>query len=216
MNLQETRNWALSHPRIKDRERRLMFAAMDSFETLYRAGNVSPDELTAVIEAARSPWVAVWGVGGRLLAEFARRHGSAQITIRALATSRKRNERFQAIDSLSAEMPKTLLQELLTLGLNDHSKLVRRRAAMKCDTLRLREMLPEMMQRAAVEPDSQVKHSLEFHAAMIRDGYLIERKGGNLTLRVRVRNGWSSQLITQDDIDGGRVPALVAEALAGP
>jgi len=78
-------------------------------------------------------------------------------------------------------------------------------------------MLPEILQRAAGEPDAGVKQKLEFHAAMIRDGYLVERKEGErLSLCVRARDGWSWQEISQADIDGGRLPILVAERQSKP
>ena len=218
MDVAQTREWARSLPRIKDDERRLIFAALDAFEALGAAARqLNREELSAVEEAARSRWVAAWDVGGRALAELACQHVAAQEAFRELVASPASSERFQAISSLSARMPAPLLRELLTRGLNDRSKKVRVRAAMTCDTLRLEELLPELERRAGVEPDAEVEYELRFHAAMIRDGYLVERKGrGRLSLCVRTRDGWSWQDISRADLDDGRVPALVAERQAQP
>lgn len=206
MDVQATRNWAKSHRRIKDVERQLIFAALDAYEALTDATAVLRRDLEPITTAARTRSVAVWDVGGRALAELACHHLEAQEIFRDLATSKKNNERFQAISSLSKAMPKPFVRDLLGRALNDRSKSVRLRAAMICDSLRLKELLPELRSRAAIEPDAQVKHELEFHATMIRDGYQIEHKDGRLSLCIRVRNGWSWQDITQVDIDSGRVP----------
>jgi hypothetical protein len=217
MDVQATRKWALSHPRIKGEDRRLLLAALDSFETLVGAVKVSPEELTAIIEAARCRWVAAGGVGGHALADLACQHPAAQEAFREMMASRKSSDRFRAVDSLSAGMPTALVQDVLARGLRDRSKGVRLCAARKCDTLRLRGMLPELERRAEAEPDPEVKRQFEFHAAMIRDGYLVEREeGGAIYLCVRARNGWSSQEISQDDIDNGLVPGLVAQRQAKP
>ena len=52
--------------------------------------------------------------------------------------------------------------------------------------------------------------------AMIRDGYLVERRKGEIWLCVRGRYGWSWQQITQKDLKSGRVPRLVAERQSKP
>src|SRR5262249_36511416 len=108
-----------------------------------------------------------------------------------------------------------LLQELLGQALTDRGKRVRSRAAYVCDALRQAEMVPGMLRQAEVEPEADVKRELEFHAAMIRDGYVVEPKeGGGLTLHIRLRAGWTCQDITQKDVDRGRVPAIVAKRRA--
>src|SRR5205823_4394246 len=113
------------------------------------------------VDAARCRWVQVWTTGGDALADLAHKYSAAQDAFRQLMESPKRNERFQTIYCLRPGMPKSLLQELLYRGLNDRSKRVRTRAAQNCDTLLLREMLPELCRRAAIESDPEVKRALE-------------------------------------------------------
>ena len=190
----------------------MIFAALDAYEILSQKRNITRIELEPIIDAMRSGWVAADTSAGHLLAELASRHVAAQEALRELTTSRKSKERSAAIYCLSNEIPKLLLCELLTLGIIDRSKAVCRRAAMKCDLLRLKEMLPELEKRIVVERDNDLKYELEFHAAMIRNGYMVKRNAdGSLTLHVREKNGWSSQEISQEDIDGGSIPVLVAE-----
>ncbi len=212
VDLRETRIWVQSHPRIKDAKRRVIFAAMDSFEALKGKKEIARDQLETVVAATRCPWLAVWDIGGRLLAELAEKHPAAQEAFRELMTSPKANERFQVIWSLSGRLPGSLLQELLGQALTDRSKRVRLTAAYFCDVLQQRELVPGMLRQAEVEPEADVKRKLEFHAAMMRDGYLVEPKeGGGLTLLIRLQNGWTQQDITQKDVDRGRVPAIVAK-----
>src|SRR5262249_8917765 len=149
---------------------------LDSFELLVNAPTALPEQLAAIVTAARCRWVAVGDIGGRALAELACQHPAAQEAFRELIASTQSSERLQALNSLSVGMPSSLVQELLSRGLNDRSKNVRLWAVRKCDTLRLREMLPVLEGRIELEPDPEVKSQLAFHAAMIRDGYLVERK----------------------------------------
>ena len=160
MDVQATRKWALSHPGIKGEQRRLLLAALDSFESLVGAPTISPEELAVIVEAARCRWVAAGGIGGCALAKLACQHRAAEEAFRELMASRKSHERFRAVDSLSVGMPSSLIQEVLTRGLNDRSKVVRLCAARKCDTLQLRETLPELVRRVEVEPDPEVRRQL--------------------------------------------------------
>ncbi|XHX81128.1 MAG: hypothetical protein RBJ76_14670 [Stenomitos frigidus ULC029] len=217
MDVQRTREFVESHPRIKEPKRQLIFPALDAYESLRNASSISEAELQPIIEAACCRWVSVWDTGGRALAEFACNHPAAQNAFRKMMASRKNNERYQAIASLSPGMPKPLLQELLTLGLSDRSKSVRAKTADRCDVLRFQEMLPKLLQRIEVEFDAQVKERLEFHTAMLQEGYLIRpEEDGSLLLSIRTKSGWSFRTVTQDDVDSDRVPAIVAEAQARP
>ncbi|HEY7425636.1 MAG TPA: hypothetical protein VH682_15500 [Gemmataceae bacterium] len=216
IDLEGTRNWVQSHPRIKDEEGRVIFTAMDSFEALKQAKVISREKLEPIIAAARCPRRAAWDVGGRLLAELAQTNQAAQEAFRELVASRKASERLQAVLSLSARMPVALLQELLSQTVNDRSKRVRQWTAEQCNMLNLREIVPELLRRAETEPDPDVKRGLEFNAALIRDGYRVEiKEGGRLRLYIRLRDGGlTSQDISQKDVKRGRVPAIVTKCLA--
>jgi hypothetical protein len=215
LDLNETRTWLQSHPRIKDAERRVIFAAMDCFEALKGKKDVARNQLEPVLAATRCPRPAAWEIGGRLLAALGEKHPAAQEAFRELMASRKADERFQAVLSLSGRLPGSLLQDLLGQALTDRSKRIRSRAAYMSDVLQLREMVPGMLRQAEVERDADVKRDLEFHAAMIQDGYMVESKEGDgLTLHIRLRDGWTWQDIKQSDVDRGRVPAIVAKRRA--
>jgi hypothetical protein len=216
MDLGWVRNWVRNHPRFKDEQRRVIFAAMDAFEALKPAIEVSRDQLGPIVAAIRCPWEAAWDVRGDLLAELAWKHRAAQDAFRELVASRKALERFRAVLSLSARMPKSLLLELLSHTVNDRSKRVRQWTAEVCGRLMLQEMIPKLLERAQAEPDPEVKRSMEFNAALIRDGYAVERKEeSRLYLYIRLPDGGlTGQDITQRDVDRGRVPAIVAKRLA--
>src|SRR5690242_13712929 len=56
LDVEQTRQWARRHPRIKDEERQLIFAALDLLERLREAPTVTGEELAALVEAARCRW----------------------------------------------------------------------------------------------------------------------------------------------------------------
>jgi hypothetical protein len=216
MDLEETRNWVQSNRRIKDEERRIIFTAMDCFEALKQAKVISRQQLEAIVSAARCPWVAVWDIGGGLLAKLAQTSQTAQEAFRELVSSRKASERLQAVLSLSARMPVALLQELLSQTVNDRSKRVRQCTAEMCNRLDLQEMVSVLLRRAEAEPDADVKRDLEFYAALVRDGYLVKLKErGRPQLYIRLRNGGLTwQDISQTDVKRGRIPAIVSKVQA--
>jgi hypothetical protein len=167
-DLEEKRKWVKSEPRIKAPQRRIIFAAMDAFQSLEGMETVTPRQLARIIAAAKCQWVVANFVGGQLLAALAATHLAAQEAVRALMASRKCNERHDALHYLTAKMPRPLVLELLSLGLNDRSKSVRRVAAQMCGHLGLKELLPQMERCAICEPDTWVKEQLLFHARAIR------------------------------------------------
>jgi len=150
-----------------------------------------------------------------VLAELACRHVEAQEAYGNLFSSRSARVRVLALCSLSNQMPLSLLRDVLTRALADSSKKVRLAAALRCDILRLREMVPELERRATAESDSKVVGEMRFHATMIRDGFLVkEEEPDRPVLWVRTSRGWCQKAISRADVEGGRVPALVAELQA--
>jgi hypothetical protein len=186
MNYSQTRNWLTSDPYLRDEARRLALDALDWFESIAGASTISPEDLGPILAAARCRLLPAWDIAGGLLAELACQHQAAQEAFREWAACPRYSDRFHAIYCLRNRMPAALLQELLGRALNDRTKRVRQCAAQKCDTLWLQEMLRALLQRAQVEPVPEVRRNLEFHAAMLRDGYVIERRGKGLSLWVRI------------------------------
>jgi hypothetical protein len=216
IDLDWTRQWVESHPLIKDEERGIIFAAMDAFASLKRRKVLTRKHLEPIVEAIRCRWQAARNVGGELLAELAWTQPAAQGAFRELLASRKARDRLWAILSLSRRMPAKLILDLLTSAVDDRSKQVRRWAAQESNSLNVKEMIPKLMQRLEVESDADVKRELLYNATMLKDGYLIDRsEGGIIWLNVRIPGGGvTGQMITQRDIDRGRVPAFVAKTLA--
>jgi hypothetical protein len=213
VDLERMRKWVDENPRIKKEERRVILSAINSFEQLQQARNLSPAQLTPIVAAARCRLQGAWDIGGRLLAALAVTQSAAQDAFRELVASPKANERLQAVLSLSARMPTALLEELLRKTVDDQSKRVRLWTAEHSNSLLLRQMVPRLLERAKVEREPDVKRSLEFNAALIQDGYFVEPEAnGQFCLYIRLREGGlTAEDITQKDIDRGRVPAIVAK-----
>lgn len=197
----------------KDRQKRkLIDAALDAFVRLQRKRRISANDLEPIVAAARCRFRAVWDMGTDLLLYLSTRHSAARVAVREILRSRKVNERFQMVASLSPDVPKALAIELIRAALEDKGNRVREKAAEAADRLGLKEVLPDMEKQLRIERHRNAKSSLEFHVAMVRDGYFLQYENGGPNLWVRNKDGWGGALITQDDVDQGRLQAIIADA----
>jgi hypothetical protein len=116
---------------------------------------------------------------------------------------------------LTGDLPKGFLREMVSITLCDNGSRVRSKAAGVCGHLRLSDMLPEMECRLKVERNKAVRDSLEFFIAMLRDGYLLKYRGRQPVLWVRTPESYCAPAITQEDIDNGKLQAIIAETSKG-
>jgi hypothetical protein len=199
-------------------QHKLIAAARAAFKKLEKRKSVSRDDLAPILESARSPWVASRTGAGHLLAALAAQHPAAQECIREMMASRKSQERDGAVYLLNDQLPRSLSLEVLRQALDDRSSTVRVGASRKCDMLELRELVPELERRIALETDPRAKQTLEFHTAILRDGYVIQGKGEDLSICIRVKgrwsSGWSNQLITKKDLGPKKLKAIIAKMRA--
>jgi hypothetical protein len=207
--VEHTRQWALNHPGIKGDQLTLILAALDAFKTLEKRKKFSRKDLTPILDAARSRWVASSCSGGTMLATLAITHPVAQECIREMIASRKKQERDSAVYLLDGRLPRSLIVGVLRQALSDRSHVVRTRAAQKCDTLELRELLPDLERQRAVETDSYAKREFEFHTTILRDGYLVREEGDELAVTIRNQSGWSTRFITKKDLEPKRLKAII-------
>ena len=69
---------------------------------------------------------------------------------------------------------------------------------------------------ADTEKDSVASGFLKFFVGMIRDGFQVEDSNGEIVLTARGPDGLRTTIITQADLDNGRVPEIIKEMLASP
>lgn len=205
-----------SDPRMRGDARRVAFAALEALKALRSAKSLAREDLEPIVQAIRCRLQAVREIGCPLLAELARAHAAARDAFRELMTSRKPSERLSAVLGLSRDMPRELLIEILSRGLDDRSKRVREWAAEQSWVLQVQEMGPALLRRVGTETDATFKRDLLSAVGLLRDGYVIKQnQDGSLLLSFTLPGGGvMSQEITQEDIDLGRVPAIVAQKVA--
>ncbi len=209
----EYRKWVSKY--LKEPEkRRLANDALDAFERLEKTQNISAEEIRPIVAAAKCRFRQVWDIAADLLTLLSNKHSSAQDAMREMLQSKKVGERFQVIAALNSRVPKSLALELIRKALKDTGNRVREKAAERADDLKFLQLLPELEQALSVEKHPNAKSALEFNISMLRDGYLVEDHKKYITVTVRMRRGTSSQIISQEDIDRGRVPSIIADMRA--
>lgn len=203
--------WVEEQREPPDRKR-MAHAALDAYEKLAKRKRIRPDELEPIVIAAKCPYSFVWEIGTKFILCLAETNSTAQNAIRDIVVNaRKVNERFQMVAKLRSGLPESFCEELIRQALNDKGNRVREKAAEAPDRLHLKRLVPDLENRLQMETHPNAKRSLEFHTVMLRDGYLLENDGqGNAKITIREKDGWSSQFITQSDIDEGKLEEIIA------
>jgi hypothetical protein len=196
-------------------KRRLALEALDAFDRSANAGKLAPADLAAITEAACSRHRRVWDIGTDMLMRVACKWCEGQAATRQILNSAPANARFQITAAITGDLPQPFATEIIRLALHDKSARVRDKAAEACGRLKLKELLPDLERRLTVERDTTVRESLEFFIAMLREGYLLKYRGREPILWVQTPGGYCSPALTQADIDGGRLPELIAKAAKG-
>ena len=197
-------------------ERELLNRAIDAYAQARDAASVTAAQVEPLVFAAKSRFTRVWETAMELLVPLAPKHAVVRDAMREMLNSKKVNERFNVVASLMACVPKSLSMEVIRRALNDKGSRVREKATEAADHLFLNELLPDLERRLAFEGSPGAKKALEFHVAMLRDGYILRREeDGTPRLTVRTKRGWTMPQITQKDIEDGKLNIIVARTKAG-
>lgn len=207
--------------RREDRPKKLLAErAMDTFEALEHRKTIGADDLTPIIEAARSPYIVAWDIGMHFLCRLAAAHDVARDAMRNLMAYGKSQVRVNLIGVLHDRLPKEFCIEIIRRALTDKSKRVRDVAADRARVLILHELLPDLTRRAEDEVEPKMKFAMNWAVALIRDRYFVyPRPDGSQAFVVRISDGYPAELLypgpgwcTQADIDE-RGPQAVAEEI---
>jgi hypothetical protein len=183
--------------------------ALDEFKRSLHVRTVSAAQLRPILAKARSRFLDDWWTAMDLLTALAAKNAAVQDALLALSNSKKVHHRFALVACLSPQVPKSLAKNIVRKALDDRASTVRQKAAEAADRLGLEELTADMEQRLAREADPKTKWALQFHVAMLRDGYFLERKEGEPRLTVRTNSGYWDAHVTPQDIERGRVPSIV-------
>jgi hypothetical protein len=196
-------------------KRELLNRAIDAYAQASDAGRVTAAPVEPLVVAAKSRFTRVWESAMELLVRLTPKHPVVRDAMREMLNSNKVNERFNVVAGLKACVPKSLPIELIRRALNDKGSRVRGKAAEAADRLFLSELLPDLESTLASEGNPSAKENMEFHVAMLRDGYILRREeDGRPRLAVRIKRGWAMPPITQKDIDEGKLNIIVARTKA--
>lgn len=193
--------------------KRIALEALDAYEAVADRTSIEMHELAPIVVAVKSPYDIAWGSGTRLLIRLGKINPTARDANRdIILNSRKVNERFQMIATLTAGLPEEWYVEIIRQALNDKGCRVREKAAEAADRLRLKQLVLDLERRLLREEHPKTRRSLEFHAAMLRDGYILEHDDrGNPRLTIRDKDGWVGKYITKKDLDDGMLNAIINE-----
>jgi hypothetical protein len=190
------REWVRQRP--DDRSKKpLAEGAMDTFEALANQKAIEPDDLTPIIDAARSPYIVAWDIGMHFLCRVAAIHEVGRNAMRNLLACGKAQVRVNLITELHDRLPKEFCIELIRRGLVDRSKRVREAAADKARILILHELLPDLKRCEEDELQAEMKLAMNWAIALIRDGYFVNTlPDGSKSLVVRISDGYPAQLFS--------------------
>lgn len=192
------------------------YRALDQYETLANRKKIHRDDLAPIAAAASSSQLVAWDIGTVFLARLAGAHSAAREALVELSRHKKADVRNSIVWSLKwawkEGLPRGFVLQILRGALSDRSKKVRQQAIKVADMLQLKELVADLEDLLQTEKNKDVLKSLRFHLGMMTDGYLLEHDARNeLRLTVKKESGWSGRLITQQEIDEGRLPEIIRE-----
>jgi hypothetical protein len=195
--------------------RRLALAALAAFDRISEAGAVKNSDMSAIARAASSRFKPVWVIGTDILVRVATKYREGQNAIRHILMHGPANARFQVTDSITSELPKQFTGEIIRMAFRDKGSKVRDKAVEICSHLRLKEMVPELKDMLVKEQNRTVRETLEFSIAMLQEGYLLKYRDRQPILWVRGPLGYCAPALTQEEIDEGKMPALIERIQKG-
>lgn len=194
------REW-LAERREDESKKKPAYDALAAYEALATRNTITKEELSPVLQAARSRYFVSRDIGMRFLSRLAAKHSVVREAMADLIRIGKAAEKVHVLGSLSDYLPKSFCIDLIRQGLKDRSKLVRRAAADVSRCLVLSEMVDDLCQAARVERDvgtswPDTKWQIEHAVALIRDGFdLYKRPDGSEAFVVRISDGFPATLL---------------------
>jgi hypothetical protein len=137
----------------------------------------------------------------------------AQRAIAGMARGSRYLVRAWAMLDVGRRAPRPFQLEVLGGGLSDRSALVRRQAASRAVSLRLRELLPSLAAVASRERKPAVREELDTGHRLLRDGYILTPAGrGHVSVTVSFDGGGiGSTTVSRAELKARGVEAIAAE-----
>jgi hypothetical protein len=175
-----------------DTERAIGLQAIDAFSQMPPGGEPVPACLDALLRAARSDESHVAVVAADLLFDLAANHEAARKAIRSLSEDDHEGARFWAVSAATMHrpIPNTFVVEILRRGLSDLSPKVSRHAAQKVAELKIKELLPALLDMSSRLKDPSDLEWCELYIDLVRQGYrILPLSGGDCHMSIQLENG---------------------------
>jgi hypothetical protein len=186
-------------------------AAWEAFRRSLSSGVLKEVDLTEVVRAARAKEATLWDSATGWLAALTRNHPEARQAVRSMSLDGLAHVRFNALCCLGSRSSRPLLLDVILPAINDKSSRVRWKAVDKAGAVELREAIPVIEDRRRVEQDPKVRRTIDFTLPLLRDGYTLEERDGELHLTVSAVGGIRGGSVTRAEIERRGLPAIVEE-----
>jgi hypothetical protein len=165
-----------------------LLQALSAYDSIVQKQAVDSITLGPIVRAACDSRVVVHENATGLLAHLTAEFEVARGAVTEMSKQRSWQSRFSALLSLGTGTPEKLSERIVRALLFDKSARVREKAAEQALRLGLRGLLDVLQEVASTESDATVLNGLEFSIAMLKDGYVVKRGGGD-GIWVAVWNG---------------------------
>jgi hypothetical protein len=197
--------------RTSDEEAAVM-AFADAYDAAVQSGELSPDQLATIINAANSSRALLWINATELLADLALRWEIAAQAIAEMFASRQSHVRFAALCCLLAKTPVSLSNRLLRNGLIDKSSRVRWKAAQKIGDFERTELLTELEAAFLAETNSDARAEMDLNLRLLRDGYIVKPSTpSRFEVTVRIKNGIRTGYVSEEEMQVKGIDVVTRE-----
>jgi hypothetical protein len=176
-----------------DEHRELLLNVCKVYNRLIESEEISIEDIIPIVDSAKIKYMDVWVNGAYFLWNLSVKFEVAREAIRNAFKSKKVNERFQIMATVTKEAPTLFIKEIIKLAINDKGNRVREKAAQACYDFEYYDMVAILEERMEIETHKGAKEAIEFFLKILRDGYLLKPFiDGKYTLYFRTNDGGTS------------------------
>lgn len=200
-----------------DNERAIGLQAIEAFSQLPPGAEPGRVCLDALVRAAKSHESHVAVAAADFLYDLAANHEPARKAIRSLSADDNEGARFWAISAATMHrpIPGPFVLDILRKGLADLSPKVSMHAAQKVAELKIKELLPALLDMYSGQKDPSDLERCELYIDLLRNGYrILSLSGGDCHMSIQLENGdligWMGK---QSEVES-KGPATFAKQIA--
>jgi hypothetical protein len=187
-------------------------ACLRGYEWIKTNKRIDRTHLNSVIRAASSSRVTLSATATDFLKDLSARYPEVCEAILKMVNDRRWFVRSSALLSVGRETPRDLVITILKMGLRDRSTRVRGLAAWQVQSLHISEMITGLEDQNEIEPNPEVKYTIDMNLRLLRDGYFIQIINGfSPYVWIPTENGIGGATISQNEIDAKGIQSVISE-----